>query len=488
MSLFFIRRPNFAWVVALFISMAGLLAMPFLPVAQYPNVAPPQITISATYPGASAQVLTDSVTGVIEEELNGAKNLLYFESSSNANGMSEITATFQPGTSPELAQVEVQNRLKKAEARMPQAVLTQGIQTEQASAGFLLIYTLRYKDGAKHENTTALADFVVRNINPEIRRLPGVGKLQFFDSEAAMRVWIDPQKLVGFGLSVDDVNSAIRGQNVQVPAGAFGSTPGASEQELTATLAVKGTLDTPEEFGRIVLRANQDGSSVLLSDVARLEVGSENYNFGSRQDGKLAVAAAVQLSPGANAISTAAAIKKRLDELSASLPDNVEVSIPYDTSRFVDVAISKVITTLVEAMVLVFLVMFLFPPERALYPDPRHRGAGVLGWYADLHVPARLLSEHDDHVRHGPGHRHSGGRCHCGGGERRTHHGRGRSVAGGRDHQGDGTSLWGHHRHHPGAVGGVPAAGFHGGLGGCDLPAVSHCRWPCRSCSPVFWR
>ena len=360
MSLFFIRRPNFAWVVALFISMAGLLAMPFLPVAQYPSVAPPQITISATYPGASAQVLTDSVTGVIEEELNGAKNLLYFESSSNANGIAEITVTFQPGTNPELAQVEVQNRLKKAEARMPQAVLTQGIQTEQASAGFLLIYALRYKDGVNHENTTALADYAVRNINPEIRRLPGVGKLQFFDSEAAMRVWINPQKLVGFGLSIDDVNNAIRGQNVQVPAGAFGSTPGTSEQELTATLAVKATLDTPEEFGRIVLRANQDGSSVLLGDVARLEVGSQSYNFSSRQDGKPAVAAAVQLSPGANAIRTAEAVKQRLDELSASLPDNVEVSVPYDTSRFVDVAISKVITTLVEAMVLVFLVMFLF--------------------------------------------------------------------------------------------------------------------------------
>ena len=331
MSLFFIRRPNFAWVVALFISMAGLLAMPFLPVAQYPSVAPPQITISATYPGASAQVLTDSVTGVIEEELNGAKNLLYFESSSNANGIAEITVTFQPGTNPELAQVEVQNRLKKAEARMPQAVLTQGIQTEQASAGFLLIYALRYKDGVNHENTTALADYAVRNINPEIRRLPGVGKLQFFDSEAAMRVWINPQKLVGFGLSIDDVNNAIRGQNVQVPAGAFGSTPGTSEQELTATLAVKGTLDTPEEFGRIVLRANQDGSSVLLGDVARLEVGSQSYNFSSRQDGKPAVAAAVQLSPGANAIRTAEAVKQRLDELSASLPDNVEVSVPYDT-------------------------------------------------------------------------------------------------------------------------------------------------------------
>src|SRR5574344_1366639 len=360
MPLFFIRRPNFAWVVALFISLGGLLVIPFLPVAQYPNVAPPQITVTATYPGASAQVLTDSVTSVIEEELNGAKNLLYFESTSNANGIAEITVTFQPGTDPELAQVDVQNRLKKAEARMPQAVLTLGLQTEQATAGFLLIYTLSYTDGDKDSDVTALADYAARSINNEIRRVPGVGKLQFFASEAAMRVWIDPQKLVGYGLSIDDVNNAIRAQNVQVPAGAFGSTPGSSEQELTATLAVKGTLDNPQEFAAIVLRANQDGSRLALGDVARIEVGSQDYNFGSRQDGKPAVAAAVQLSPGANAIQTAEAVKQRLTELSANLPHNVEFSVPYDTSRFVDVAIDKVIMTLIEAMVLVFLVMFLF--------------------------------------------------------------------------------------------------------------------------------
>ncbi|BDC80714.1 multidrug efflux RND transporter permease subunit TMexD [Aeromonas hydrophila] len=360
MPLFFIRRPNFAWVVALFISLGGLLVIPFLPVAQYPNVAPPQITVTATYPGASAQELTDSVTSVIEEELNGAKNLLYFESTSNANGIAEITVTFQPGTDPELAQVDVQNRLKKAEARMPQAVLTLGIQTEQATAGFLLIYALSYTDGDKDSDVTALADYAARSINNEIRRVPGVGKLQFFASEAAMRVWIDPQKLVGYGLSIDDVNNAIRAQNVQVPAGAFGSTPGSSEQELTATLAVKGTLDNPQEFAAIVLRANQDGSRLTLGDVARIEVGSQDYNFGSRHDGKPAVAAAVQLSPGANAIQTAEAVKQRLTELSANFPDNVEFSVPYDTSRFVDVAIDKVIMTLIEAMVLVFLVMFLF--------------------------------------------------------------------------------------------------------------------------------
>ncbi|HDS1715855.1 TPA: efflux RND transporter permease subunit, partial [Pseudomonas putida] len=237
MSKFFIKRPNFAWVVALFISLAGLLVIPTLPVAQYPNVAPPQITITATYPGASAKVLVDSVTSIIEESLNGAKNLLYFESTNNSNGMAEVVVTFEPGTDPELAQVDVQNRLKKAEARMPQAVITQGIQVEQTSAGFLLIYALSYKEGAGQADTTALGDYAARNINNELRRVPGVGKLQFFSSEAAMRVWVDPQKLVGYGLSIDDVSNAIRGQNVQVPAGSFGSAPGSSQQELTATLA-----------------------------------------------------------------------------------------------------------------------------------------------------------------------------------------------------------------------------------------------------------
>ena len=360
MSLFFIKRPNFAWVVALFISLAGLLAIPLLPVAQYPSVAPPQITVTATYPGASAQVLVDSVTSVIEEELNGAKGLLYFESTSNSNGMAEVVVTFQPGTNPELAQVDVQNRLKKAEARMPQAVLTQGLEVEQTSAGFLLIYALNYKEGSQRTDTTALGDYAARNINNELRRVQGVGKLQFFSSEAAMRVWIDPQKLVGYGLSIDDVGNAIRGQNVQVPAGSFGASPGSTEQELTATLAVKGTLDDPAEFGRIVLRANPDGSSVKLADVARLEVGSESYNFTARLDGKPTVAGAIQLSPGANALQTAALVKQRLAELSVNFPADVEYSVPYDTSRFVDVAIEQVIHTLLEAMVLVFLVMFLF--------------------------------------------------------------------------------------------------------------------------------
>ncbi|CAB3863734.1 Multidrug export protein AcrF [Achromobacter insuavis] len=360
MSRFFIDRPKFAWVVALFISLAGLLAIPSLPVAQFPVVAPPQVTINAIYPGASASTLVDSVTSVIEEELNGAKHMLYYESSSSSSGSAEITVTFQPGTDPALAQVDVQNRIKKAEARLPTAVTQQGLQVEQASSNFLMIYALTYKGEDAGKDVVGLSDYAARHVNNEIRRVDGVGKVQFFGAEAAMRVWIDPQKLLGVGLSVADVNAAIAAQNVQVPAGSFGSRPGSPEQELTATLAVKGTLDTPEEFGRIVLRANADGSSVRLADVARMEVGRQSYDFETRLNGRKAVGAAVQLAPGANAIDTVKSVKARLQELSASFPEDVAYSVPFDTSRFVSVAIEKVVHTLLEAMVLVFLVMFLF--------------------------------------------------------------------------------------------------------------------------------
>ena len=358
MPQFFINRPNFAFVVAIFICLAGLLAIPSLPVAQYPNVAPPQIMIYATYPGASATILNETVTSLIEEELNGAKGLLYYESSSSSNGMAEINVTFEPGTDPDLAQVDVQNRLKRAEARLPQPVLQQGLQVEQASSNFLMIYALSYKEGDK--DPVGLADYAARNINNEIRRIPGVGRVQMFASERALRVWVDPSRLVGFDLSIEDVNRAIAAQNVQVPAGSFGEQPGTSEQELTATLMVQGTLETAEEFSDIVLRANPNGSVVRLGDVARVEMGREEYRFSSRLNGQPAAAAAVQLTSDANAIATATAVKQRLEELSALFPQDMEYSIPYDTSIFVDVAIKKVVVTLGEAVVLVFLVMFLF--------------------------------------------------------------------------------------------------------------------------------
>ncbi|WP_320171689.1 efflux RND transporter permease subunit [Maridesulfovibrio sp.] len=360
MSRFFIERPNFAWVVALFISIAGAMAIPNMAVEKYPQVAPPQIRIEATYPGASASDLNDSVVSLIEEELNGAKGLLYYESTSSSNGVATINVTFRPGIDPDMAQVDVQNRVKRAESRLPESVRNQGIDIEQANSGFLMIYSLRYKAGGEHKDPQQLADIMARNINNEIRRVDGVGTLQFFASESAMRVWVDPQKLLSYGLSITDVNDAISAQNVQVPAGSFGGRPVESDQELKATFMVQGMLESPEEFGKILLHASLDGSTVHLSDVARIEIGPESYNSVSRLQGVPTAAAAVQLAPGANALGTVERIMARLDELEKTLPSDMEISIPFDSSKFVDVAIEKVVHTLIEAVLLVFLVMFLF--------------------------------------------------------------------------------------------------------------------------------
>ncbi|KAA0012975.1 multidrug efflux RND transporter permease subunit [Billgrantia pellis] len=358
MSRFFLDRPNFAWVLAIFILLAGLLAIPSLPVSQFPNVVPPQISVSASYPGASATVVADSVTNVIEEELNGARGMLYFESSSEA-GRSQITVTFDTDINPDMAQVDVQNRLKNAEARLPGSVVQQGIQVEQISGSEFMIYSLLADEGAGL-GPVDLSDYAARTVNNEIRRVKGVGRVQFYSSEAAMRVWLNPHQLLGYGLSVEDVNQAIASQNIQVPAGSFGARPSASGQELTATIALQGTMQSVEEFGRIVLKANQDGSMVRLSDVARLEIGLMDYMFGSREDGRESVAAGVQLAPGANAIETAEAVRGRLEELSSNFPEGISYSVPYDTSGFVEASIKKVLATLLQAMVLVFLSIYLF--------------------------------------------------------------------------------------------------------------------------------
>ncbi|KPN90464.1 efflux RND transporter permease subunit [Pseudomonas nunensis] len=357
MPQFFIDRPVFAWVVALFILLAGALAIPQLPVAQYPDVAPPQIEINATYPGASAQTIDESVVSLIEEELNGADHLLYFESQSSL-GSATIKATFQPGTNPEMAQVDVQNRLKVIESRLPQAVNQQGLSVEKVSSGFLLLITLTSSDGKLDD--VALSDYLARNVMNEIKRLDGVGKAQLYGAERAMRIWIDPRKLIGFNLTPADVNAAIVAQNAQVSAGSIGDLPTRSTQEITATIVVKGQLSTPEEFADIVLKANADGSTVRIKDVARVEIGSQEYQFGTRLNGKPSTAVGVQLSPGANALSTATAVRAKMDELARYFPANVEYKIPYDTSPFVKVSITKVVYTLGEAMLLVFAVMFLF--------------------------------------------------------------------------------------------------------------------------------
>ena len=358
MPQFFIQRPIFAWVIALFIVLFGLIAIPQLPIARYPSVAPPSVTISASYPGATPQAMNDGVIGLIERELSSVKHLLYFESSADSSGEASITATFKPGTDPELAQVDVQNKIKAVEARLPQSVRQNGLNIESSSSGFLMIIGLRSDDGRVGE--TALSDYLARNTVEELRRIEGVGRVQLFGAEQALRVWVDPSKLIGYGLSMADVNAAIARQNVQIAPGRLGDAPAVAGQRVTVPLTVQGQLESPEQFAALVLRANPDGSKLLLRDVAKVEIGSQSYNFMSTEDGKTASAMGIQLAPGGNAVKTAQAVLDRLEQLKPSLPRGLSYSVPFETAPFVKISIEKVVHTLLEAMVLVFLVMYLF--------------------------------------------------------------------------------------------------------------------------------
>lgn len=358
MPLFFIDRPIFAWVVALGITLAGLLAVPNMPVAQYPDVAPPTINIQATYPGASAIDVSTSVASVIENELNGAKGLLYYESVSDSNGQMELSVTFEPGTDPDMAQVDVQNRISNVTSSLPAAVTQQGLKVSQVNTGFLLVVTMSSTDGSV--SAQALADYITRNLQNPISRVEGVGRFQLFESPRAMRVWVDPDKLVGFNLSMAEVNAAISAQNRLVPGGMLGAPPNPGSQRISAPIVVNGELATVEEFSNIILRSNLDGSTVKLSDVARIEVGSDNYMFGARLNGKPTAAFAISLTPEANALSTAEGVKARMAELSELFPENITYAIPYDTSPYVALSIEQVLHTLLEAMLLVFVVMFIF--------------------------------------------------------------------------------------------------------------------------------
>ncbi|MDR6672530.1 multidrug efflux RND transporter permease subunit [Xanthomonas sp. 1678] len=358
MPQFFIERPVFAWVIALFIVLFGAIAIGQLPVARYPSVAPPSVTLYASYPGATPQTMNDSVVGLVERELAGVKNLLYFESSVDTSGTAQITATFKPGTDPELAQVDVQNRIKAVEPRLPQAVRQSGLQVESAASGFLMLIGMTSRDGRYDE--VALNDYMARNIVQELRRIDGVGRVQLFGAEQAMRVWVDPDKLVAYGLAMTDLAQAIEQQNAQIAPGRVGDEPTLPGQRLTVPLTVVGQLSTPEQFAAIVLRASADGARVVLGDVARVELGAQSYAFSNRENGAAATSAAIQLSPGANAVRTAQAVQDRLDELAASMPAGMAYSIPFNTAPFVKISIEKVLHTLLEAMLLVFLVMYLF--------------------------------------------------------------------------------------------------------------------------------
>ena len=358
MPSFFIDRPIFAWVVALFICLVGAISIPLLPVAQYPIIAPPSISISTVYPGASPENLYNSVTRLIEEELNGASGILNFESTSDSLGQVEITANFVPGTETSAASVEVQNRLKRIEARLPRAVIQQGILVEEASSAVLQIITLRSTDGSLDE--VGLGDFMIRNILGEIRRIPGVGRATLYSTERSLRVWLEPAKLVGFGLTADDVTKAISAQNAQVASGSLGAEPSTAEQRTSTLVLVKGQLESPDEFGSIILRANPDGSTVRLRDVARIEIGGLSYQFNTRLDGKSTAGLSVLLSPTGNALATASAVEAKMKELSRFFPANIAYDIPYNITPVVKASIEKVLSTLVEAVILVFVVMFLF--------------------------------------------------------------------------------------------------------------------------------
>ena len=358
MAYFFINRPIFAWVISLFILGLGGLAITQLPISQYPPVAPPSILITAGYPGASAQTLEDSVFSVIEREMNGSPGLIYMESVAQANGTGTITISFEPGTNPDLAQVDVQNRLSRAAPRLPAAVTQQGVRVEKTRTNFLVFIML--SSDSPDFDIVALGDFGSRNVLPEIQRLPGVGQAQLFGTERAMRVWIDPAKLTGFNLSAADVNNAIRAQNAQVSSGTMGDLPNLNTQSMSATVVVDGQLSSVEQFANIILRANTDGSAVRLKDVARIELGAQTYATSARLNGKPAAGIGVQLSPSGNALATAKAVRERMAELEAYFPKGVHWAIPYDSSRFVKISIAQVAETLVEAIVLVFLVMYLF--------------------------------------------------------------------------------------------------------------------------------
>ncbi|GAB2900232.1 efflux RND transporter permease subunit [Uliginosibacterium flavum] len=358
MARFFIDRPIFAWVIALVIMLAGALSIETLPVSQYPTIAPPTVAISANYPGASAKTLEDSVTQIIEQKMKGLDGLLYMSSASDSSGSVGITLTFAAGTNADIAQVQVQNKLQSAMSMLPQEVQKQGVTVTKTSSSFLMVVGFVSEDGSLGQ--TDLSDYMVANIIDPLSRVEGVGEVQLFGSQYAMRIWIDPAKLNSFKLTPADVKNAIQAQNVQVSAGQLGGTPAMPGQQLNATINVQSRLQTPAQFDQIILRSNADGSAVHLHDVARSELGGENYGVVARFGGKPASGLAVKLAANSNALATAKGVKAKIAEMEKFFPKGMTAVIPYDTTPFVQASIKEVVWTLIEAVALVFLVMWLF--------------------------------------------------------------------------------------------------------------------------------
>jgi multidrug efflux pump len=358
MARFFIDRPIFAWVLAIIVMLAGVLSINILPIAQYPTIAPPAVAISVTYPGASAKTLEDSVTQVIEQKMKGLDRLSYMSSTSESSGQVTITLTFENGTNPDTAQVQVQNKLSLATPLLPQEVQQQGIQVTKSASNFLNILAFTSEDGSMNDRD--LSDYVAANVQEPLSRVDGVGDTTLFGAQYAMRIWLDPRKLNSYKLTPLDVKTAVQAQNAQVSAGQLGGLPATQEQQINATITAQTRLKTADEFSNILLRTQADGSQVRLRDVARLELGGESYNMTARYNGKPAAGLALKLATGANALDTVRGIDARLAELEKFFPPGVKVQKPYDTTPFVRISIEEVIRTLVEAVVLVFLVMYLF--------------------------------------------------------------------------------------------------------------------------------
>ena len=358
MAKFFIDRPIFAWVIAIILMLAGIASIFNLPIAQYPTIAPPSIQISASYPGASAKTVENTVTQVIEQQMSGLDHLLYLSSTSDDSGTATISLTFAAGTNPDIAQVQVQNKLSLATPLLPSVVQQLGTKVTKSSSSFLLVLAFVSEDGSM--NKYDLANYVASNIQDPISRIDGVGTLSLFGTQYAMRIWLDPNKLTNYGLTPVDVSTAIQNQNVQVAAGQLGGTPSVPGQMLQATITEQTLLRTPGQFGDILLKVNPDGSQVRIKDVARLELGGENYNVDTAYNGQPTVGMGIQLATGANALQTAKLVRQRVEELSRYFPHGLAVKYPYDTTPFVRLSIEEVIKTLLEGIVLVFLVMYLF--------------------------------------------------------------------------------------------------------------------------------
>src|SRR4051812_24741046 len=357
-SRYFIERPIFAWGLAILVCVFGLLSIRSLPIAQFPALAPPQISVAAIYPGAAARTLDKTTTQIIELQLQGIDHLRYFSSQSSSSGQVTVTLTFEQGTNPDTAQVQVNNKVQAALPLLPQEVQRQGVRVEKSSANFALVPGLYSVDGSHDQND--LADMMASKIQEPVSRINGVGSFQLFGSQYAMRIWVDPMKLNSYQLTMADVTSAVQAQNAQVSAGQIGNLPAPKTQELNATVSVQSRLQTPDEFGQIRLKTSPEGSVVRLRDVARIELGAENYGFSSNYNGRPATAAALRLAPGANALKTIGEVKAKIAEIAKTLPSDVKVIYPWDTTPFVKASMSQVIETLFEAMVLVFLVMFVF--------------------------------------------------------------------------------------------------------------------------------